>query len=213
MSLEQRIEELERQNRRIKRAGLLTVVGVLAATLLYVGLQATSRAIAQGRTESKVIEATEFRLVDRSGKLRAALGMANGEPGLVLYDKDGKARASLELGKNGEPALTLYDKDGKARADLHLDERGAFLNLVEENGKSLATLGVGKSPEYGEVLPLLALTDHSGTMRALVQVEKERPSLLLFDRDGKRRAGLGVYEDGPKIRLTDEDGQVTWGAP
>jgi len=190
--------------------GAVALVGALA----WAAIGAASRAQAQKADETmRVISANEFVLKDPSGEVRAALGMANGKPGLALYDKDGKARASLELGKNGEPALTLYDRDGKARADLHLDERGAFLNLVEENGKSLATLGVGKSPEYGEVLPLLALTDHSGTMRALVQVEKERPSLLLFDRDGKRRAGLGVYEDGPKIQLTDEDGQVTWGAP
>jgi len=70
--LVQRLDRLERENRRLKCIGALVVVGIAAVMLM-------------GQTKSskvaKVIEAEKFVVRDKSGKVRAALQIsAEGGP-------------------------------------------------------------------------------------------------------------------------------------
>lgn len=52
------------------------------------------------------------RLLDGRERIRAVLGMADGEPSVSLRDPDGRDRAKLVLLSNGEPALFLWDRAG-----------------------------------------------------------------------------------------------------
>ena len=73
----QRLEKLERENRRLKRAGSLVLLVVAVGFLM-----------AQGRY-SRRIEAEEFVVTDAHGNERAALAWQDKAPRLVLLDREG----------------------------------------------------------------------------------------------------------------------------
>ncbi len=67
-----------------------------------------------------VIEAEEFRIVDKEGKVRATLRLnEKGAPGLALYDDDGRLRAVLQVLEDGSPHLLFLDENGNTPTSLH----------------------------------------------------------------------------------------------
>lgn len=67
-----------------------------------------------------VIEAEEFRLIDKEGKLRGLLRVdETGASSLVLYDGKGKARAILRVPKDGPSSLSFLDEHGNAPSTRH----------------------------------------------------------------------------------------------
>lgn len=89
MELDIRVARLERENRRIKRLGLMALV--------VTGLIIT---LGQARPQQPdVIRATKFVLVDDNGQQRATLGIENGGPALVLEDTNGRGVVQLQVPK------------------------------------------------------------------------------------------------------------------
>lgn len=124
-SLEQRIDRLERHNRRLR--WLLLVVPILA---LLLGAQAQ-----KGDQKKKLIAAEEFVLTDAEGKTRASLMLLKDGAHLVLQDKDGKARVRLAANPdNAGPLLYLYTKDEKAAlaAGQSKDNGIGFVEFYDE---------------------------------------------------------------------------------
>src|SRR5262249_6549769 len=103
----------------------------LAGGALAVRLFPVAPVFAEER-HAKVIEAEEFRVVEKDGKPCGRFHVdRNGRPALFLFDKHGEVRAVLGVTPSGSPHLALSDKDGKVRATLGVwpDERAAlFLN-------------------------------------------------------------------------------------
>lgn len=175
-------------------AGL--VGGGISGRLFTVGsvfAQETSRRF-------QVIEAEEFRLVERDGKPCGRFHVdRNGRPALFLFDKHGEVRAVLGVTPSGSPHLALSDKDGKVRA----------------------TLAVWTDEQAG-----LFLADKKETSRAVLTVPADdNPNLAISDRDGKIRAvfGSASFELVPtkdlrnrsesSLALLDKQGKVLWSAP
>jgi hypothetical protein len=126
----ERLEHLERQNRRLKR--------VLVLGFILLGCVALMGASKKGR----VIQATEFLLKDNDGQTRASLKMGSAGPHLAFYDANGKAvRALLGLLPSG-PALGLYDSDGKNRISLAISPKGANLTFNDSDEKLRSELGM-----------------------------------------------------------------------
>ncbi len=100
--LAQRVEKLEKANRRLKLAGALALA--LVACLLLLGAASPKR----------TVEAEEFNLRDANGKVRALLAMAAKRPMFVLSDANGKMRATLAITADG-PLLGLFDANGNPR--------------------------------------------------------------------------------------------------
>jgi hypothetical protein len=100
-ALSARLTRLERENRRLRAAGmiLLVLAGVLAVSGLSV--------------QEPVIGAEAFTLVDKGGSLRAVFAMINNEPTLAMFDSGGGMRAGLSV-VDDAPRLILYGKDGSA---------------------------------------------------------------------------------------------------
>ncbi len=68
----------------------------------------------------EVIEAEEFRIVDKDGNVRATLRLnERGAPGLALYDDDGRLRAVLQVLEDGSPHLLFLDENGNTPTSLH----------------------------------------------------------------------------------------------
>ncbi len=109
MTVEQRLERLERQNRWMKRIGML-VLAVAAAVLL------------SGQAKGKAwqhLEVSSLTLMDKDGMAGASLSLfGTGTPHLLLHDKNGKKRVWLGVNRDGSPALDLYDKNVNKRATL-----------------------------------------------------------------------------------------------
>lgn len=127
-SLTERLERLERDNRRLKRARDTILVGLAALFFLGHGEPATNPVVgdqialrAPGgliRGEMSVGGDGSVRLVlydpSRTPRLELLSTPPDGAPALTLYDKDWRPRASLRLDDDGTPRLELYGADGKA---------------------------------------------------------------------------------------------------
>jgi hypothetical protein len=113
--LEDRLQRLEKQNRRLKQ--LVIAALIVPATLLVMG-QVPSR---------KTVEANEFVLKDDSGVVRARLGMK-----------------SIATNKK-YAAFELLDMKGETRIELFGDGivRNAGLALSDETGNTRAVFGAG----------------------------------------------------------------------
>ena len=107
-----RVEMLERQNRRLKQAGV--AIGVIFST------------IAAAQTlMPKPVAASRFTLVDDDNRTRAQLETSI----------PGSGRAGVS------PTLSFSDQDGRVRLRVGLGPRGATLEAIDENGKSHEFLG------------------------------------------------------------------------
>ena len=149
MDLKQRVAQLERGNRRMKRIGAFVLL--MAAVVLLSG-QAKGKDLPD-------LEVGSLTLKDKDGRRRAVLSArADGPVGLTLIDKEGTARAGLTMGEfavvflsdkagtmrvklalaqDGSPVLILSDKDGRPRAGLDVLAGSPRLTLFDAKGDVL----------------------------------------------------------------------------
>jgi len=126
MTIEERLENTERELGRVKRRSLW----LLGAILIILAAGSWIAARAQFAGTVKEIRARRILIEDENDKVRAALTAG----GLSLYDEKG-LRAGLNVNKDG-PKLVLYDENFKASAGLNQSLYGASLMLNDENGKT-----------------------------------------------------------------------------
>jgi len=153
-TVEQRLEQLERENRRLKLAGMIVVV-LGGATLLWI----------LGQLVGRTVEARRFILRDSGGEKRAEIAIGSeGMAGLWLYDKNGKFRATLTVTGAGTPDLVLYDENGRNRAEFGLlPDSSPGLALSEQGG--VASVGILVTQDGS---PHFTLADKTG--KVLVKV-------------------------------------------
>jgi hypothetical protein len=126
----ERLERLEKQNRRLKSAAALFMIFTCSLVLM-------SAAGHKGRT----VEARQVVLKDDEGNTRAILGMRSAGPGLTLYDANGdKVQALLAVLQTG-PVLGLYDADGTTRVLLGVTPKGVTLTFNDTEGKLRGGIG------------------------------------------------------------------------
>ncbi len=177
--LVRRIDRLERENRRLRRAATAIALGVAAVFLM-------------GQTVPKgpVVETQKLVLKDKRGKIRAVLGeFSEDEPfGLLIFDGNQRIRTKLGLEEGGSPVLALADQRGVDRVMLH----PALGLRVLGDGPSV-TLGVN----YGNE-PALHLSDKDGWTRAALVLTgtNTAPILKFLDPRGNARAWIGAMSDG-----------------
>ncbi len=111
-TLARRLDRVERENRRMKQAGVVALAVIVAVVLMG---QATWKLAPPGKP-GKIIGAEQFIVHDARGGVRAELGtLPNGTVRLILYDRGnpGETRVILSAGPETSPALTFSDKVGK----------------------------------------------------------------------------------------------------
>ena len=210
-----RIDRLERDNRRLRRAGSLLLVGLaVALTVAF----ATPRTSAE---TPRVLRGEQLELTTPEGEVYARIFLNQGSPMLLLRKGEEKAHVLLTL---NQPALHIRNADGLRGAFVGFDTRG--LAKVELNGENLVD-GVRLSMKPDGTAGVYAL-DSDGFDRAgleyasdgtsTVSVRGERgkvrgsfaadaagnSSLVLLDPEGRRRIGEVVLADGTPI-LSLED--------
>jgi hypothetical protein len=222
-AITERLDRLEKENRRLKRLGLAALAVMGAA--LVMGQSPTNR----------TLEANEFILKDASGSVRATLKMNKGEPWLTLSGSNGKSEATLmpdavefadsngidrvmlgshsaafyqrEGGKNvvtdEGPGLVLSGPDGTGRADLRGMTDGAALYLYGPNrDRDNKLLRVTLSSGAGGNGPSLSISDDQGFQAVVGSV-----SLLAPSTGGSTRLSAA------SMVLFDKDRKVIWNVP
>jgi hypothetical protein len=203
---EQRIEKLEQQIHRMRRASMLVAAAFLGGVLLCVGLLAVGRARAQSATGTKAVEATTFRLVDAQGRPCGKLDAATGSPSLSFLDSRGNVRMLLT------PSSVIFtnERDSVASALSYDDGVGPSLVLIGTAGKVMATAALVPEAQWRG----LSLFDSQGNVRAELSLgERGRPKLCLYDERSTIRAAVALFGDGPRIGLADGKGTTIWSAP
>ena len=158
MELENRIDRLERENRRNKRLGL--------SVLVIAGLMIT---LGQARPQQPdVIRATKFVLVDENGQQRATLGIENGGPALVLEDTNGRGVVQLQVPKiPDKPSLYLSDPRESARVELAMTMNGPVLHFTDKTGTRVRLAANELNA------PLAAIYDDEGKQLFKVSAKEE----------------------------------------
>jgi hypothetical protein len=132
--------------------------GVLAGTLTQIVTAAESQ------RPPRVVEAGEFRLVDKDGRIRAVLGMDNRSIScLRLMDTEGHTRVSLSINAFHETAgMYLYDTKDNQMVSLHTYQRGTSSLTFYHDAIPQAELGnelgfrqLGFKPNDPSVTPSL----------------------------------------------------------
>lgn len=137
MTIEQRIEKLERQNRHLK----LAVAGIL---MTAVGALVMGQAAATGDDVANIIRAHRIEVVSESGKPAVVLGMTAGGTGTVttLDDKGGKI-VTLGVAKGGEGTITTNNAKGNELVKVGVTTEGEGVIITQnQEGKKLIEIGV-----------------------------------------------------------------------
>jgi len=209
----ERLERLEKQNRRLKRGGLAGLV-LLASTLLA-GF--TVQRPAKPAAVTETLEAQRFVLKNARGETRAQLACDKDNPHLALFDTAGHVAAQLSASPVG-PSLTLYDAKGQQRASLGLLFDTSSLMLFNAEGEHRAQLSL-----MGDQ-PFLDLIDGTRDKRIRLGVDPDGPSLQISDAAGfmaivgtigleTTKTGEAHRTSAASVVLFDKDGKVTWRAP
>ena len=165
-----RLDELERDNRRLRR--YTTTMLVVTAMVLGLGTALIWYSVRSGVPGSPTtVSASQFLLRDAQGNVRGAWGLDDeGSVRFALSDGAERQRVRLSLLQDGSAGLSFSDS---------ADRKLAVLGLLPDHTTNLA------------------LTDPAGIPRAVLGVASDGSSNLVFaDREGATRAGLGVDSRG-----------------
>jgi hypothetical protein len=207
MTTEQRLEKLERENRWMRRIG---VVAVAVAAIVFL--------VAQGKNKVPPdLVVRSLAVKDRNGRIRARLFLQERERGeepiLTMEDPYGTG-AYVSPG-----GLGITGAGGKSSAGIGLsNHRAPGLQMTDTNGRirvSLSTVGA----------PTLEMRDAKGKTRVWLTAAWDGPALELSDKDANTRAALGATDFVNKatgaetktaestLTLFDAKGSVIWQAP
>lgn len=214
--LVERLERLERENRRWRWAG--AALGLAGAIGLLVG------AARQG-DGPKTVEAERFVVKGEDGKVYAELGLYRDKDGrtsgatrLVFFDEDGTYRTNYGVGSSRDPYLSLMGQDGATRASLTMSGPDEWTNLsfTGRSGKTQVRIGStnasgidfwgpGEAEGLTRQVGRLLVEDDGSAMLSLF-----RPFAAPGD-DTHERVHLGVRPDGSQrfiLRGSEREGGI-----
>lgn len=171
-----------------------------------VGLLTGSRVEAKEQVDfmADSVTARIFRLVDKKGNLRGALGFEEtGSPVLVFKDETGKNKFNITSSDSGS-MIVFNDDKGRMRVGMNLDNKGEFnLTYFDENKSHRASLIVNSTDD-----PKFGFMDDHGKMRLGMQLyQNSRPMLFLGSEQGKQELLLSLDKNfGPGLYLHDKAG-------
>jgi hypothetical protein len=198
----ERLAKVEKQNRRLRGAGLL-VVG-LACSIVLMG---------QSAPTSRTLEAQAFILTDAQGRTRASLRTLTDGPHLALFDANGKLRVDLGVSVDG-PVLQLLDQNGNFRVALRVTRYERLPGNVTRVEKDVPGWAIPEKdlmqgdPSSGEEeagVSLVFYDGHGGDAARLTE-SGGIATLGLASRHAEGVILLSAHRGGPSVRLYDKNG-------
>jgi hypothetical protein len=232
LSLQQRIEALERRTTSLRRTLVIAVV-LLAIVATIAGTQAAAQkemtfADSAGHVRVR-INADGFHLYDAHGTTQLVLGESSKDhPILAYYDESGAQR--MWVGYSSYPYVDMAGSNGKDLIELTADSRPRlmfydttaterlYVGMTTENDplvRMYSTQGKQTMALEGQDKPFLRFNQGDGTERGYFGVATEGSSLMkLFNPDGTERVFAGVYTDGTSgFSAYNSSGTATWSSP
>ncbi len=188
-TIEERLEGLERSNRRLK--AILSILFCVGAVLLFIGAAAP-----------KIVEAEKFILRDAGGVERGEIFANENGRGLVFFNKNGE-RALALLVSDQVNGLIIMDQNGNVRQSIS--------SKVDESSWSI--FHPGSDSAQFEVVDnglgtALTVRDRTNGDRVSLGISNKGAAVTLIDKDGANRA---VVTDGNLTFASfSKDGDIAW---
>jgi hypothetical protein len=164
-----RLEQMERENRRLRRFGITTLLGMAIMLGITLAVFVYSGSFGVGVPEN--IVARQFTIRDARGTSRGTWGVAeDGTVRFLLSDSSGRPRVRLSLLPDGSSGVSLADSG---------DRKLIVLGALPDQSTSFV------------------MSDRLGVPRAVLGMSTNGSANLVFaDREGATKAGLGVDAHG-----------------
>ncbi len=151
--LSNQLDQIQRENLRLKRTGLSLLVLIGAALLM-------------GQSRSmRTVEAESF----------------------VLKGSDGSIRAKMDT-KDGSTEFLFYNASGQPRVAIKMDEEGEALEMRDDSGQVLATVGVAvqKAPKISPTTSTIAVLGSLGGPGVVMNATKGIATVRISDETSHR---------------------------
>jgi hypothetical protein len=140
MTVEQRLDQLEKRNKRLTVALTMTVVAMAAVV--------TMAATGQKRGDFDIVKARHIFVTNDAGLIVVALGVNDGGDGLVsTYSAKNKGLVELSSTVGGDyGTVETYQPNGKELVRLFASDNGGMVSVFNKTGEGIAQM---KADEYG----------------------------------------------------------------
>jgi hypothetical protein len=184
-TLLERIERIEKQNRRLKSFLVVMVLSLLAFAVM--GAKEGPRDGHFGQ-----IIAKEIIIVDDAGQELIVIGFRKeAGTGIRILNKAGKRVLGIGItADEGGSGILVADKEGRPRIGLGMDEGLPSLAMVNENGKKIMAMG-GNELGYG-----LVVMDENEVERAGLGIKEGDTGIMIYDDNGQYVRGMIRQKNG-----------------
>jgi hypothetical protein len=142
MTIEQRLDQLEKRNKRLTVALSMTVVAMCAVV--------TMAATGDKDGDFGIVTARTIFVMNDAGEIVVSLGASDNGNGLVeTRSAKGKDLVDLTSTVDGEGTVTTYQPNGEASVDLGASDTGGMIYVSNKTGDTIAEMG---ADEYGNGL-------------------------------------------------------------
>jgi hypothetical protein len=169
--LTHRLEEVERENRRLRRLSVLILIGVGILLGLTTAVMVVAARHGMPGMVPQLAEARKYLLRDPEGRVRGTWGInEEGAAQLILQDSTGRGRLRMSVLPDGSSGLAFVDSANHTRLVVGLlPDESANIVLADKGGRTRTVLGIAPNGSA---------------------------TLVFADRGGATRAGLGVDPNG-----------------
>ena len=146
MTVEQRLQQLEKRNKRLTVALTMTVVAMCAVV--------TMAATGEKYSGFDTVVARHIAVVNDAGEIVVSLGANDNSDGVVYtMSANGNDLVMLTSTDNGNGAVTTYQSNGKDLVNLTSTDNGGMFYVMNKTNECIADI---KADEYVAGLPVLA---------------------------------------------------------
>jgi hypothetical protein len=196
-TLYERMERIEKQNRRLKSYMVILVLTLLALAVMG------AKAGTQDGHFSQII-AKEIIIVDDAGQELIGIGFRKETgTGIRILNKAGKRVVGIGItADEGGSGILVADKEGRPRIGLGMDEGIPSLAMVDEKEKKILAMG-GNEKGYGFVV-----MDDNEVERAGLGFNGGNAGVMLYDYNGQYVRGMIRQKNGTHyFSYVDENGK------
>ncbi len=184
--LQMRLDDIERQNVRMKR--LLLVLTFLLVPLFLLGAK-------NGASDAQFgqITATGITVRDASGVELVTIGTDKERgSGISIYNSKGDPVITLGVPADGKGSgIAVYDFEGRPRVGLGMDEGIPGIAIVDKEGAKILAMGGTIENGYGVII-----NDKKEVQRVGLGYKGGTAGIMLYDDKGEYTRGLVRQEDG-----------------
>lgn len=167
----QRVEALERENKRLRQLGVYMLIGIGVLLGLTSAIMIVAARHGMPGMVAEVAEARKYLLRDGDGRVRGIWGMKqDGAAQMTLADATGQDRIRFSVLPDGSAGVAFVDSANNSRMVLGvLPDQSATVVFADQGGKTRTVLGL--------------MPNGSST-------------LVFADRGGVTKAGIGIDTRG-----------------